>query len=351
MPCLDENALLRLFESGDDGTRAPLSAVVEQHLDTCRPCRSMVAAYARASRDRTTTPFGSTVLASPAPAESAPGPTPGAWIDDRYRLVSVVGEGGMGVVWSAVDTWWDERVAIKFLRVTSPELVTRFAREARLASAIRHPNVLETRAFVTAFGGPAIVTDLLEGEPLSALLARRSPLTPPETVSLMLPLLSAVRAAHAASVLHRDLKPQNVFLAREAEGREPVVTLLDFGLAKLVGDDDDFEKLTRSGAIVGTPAFMAPEQLLGEAVDAKADVWSLGAVACACLTGKPPYPGKNLAQLVRNAMRGPPEAIGAKCADVPSALATLIDAMLAVDRRCRPTVPEVHAALDALARS
>jgi serine/threonine-protein kinase len=191
---------------------------------------------------------------------------------------------------------------------------------------------------------------LLSGESLDRLLARRRTLSISETIAILLPLVAAVRAAHARGVLHRDLKPQNVFLALESEAAEPVVMLMDFGLAKVVGQD--VETLTRTGAIVGTPHYMAPEQLYGERdIDRRADVWAIGAIAYECLTGRRPLEGGSYAQLVRNATRRALTPLAAQLPDAPPALAALVDGMLAHDRDDRPELAAVHAALDALARS
>jgi serine/threonine-protein kinase len=224
-------------------------------------------------------------------------------------------------------------------------------REAHVASLVGHPNVVEVHAvLILAREPPILVMDLLEGESLDRVLSARKKLPPKEVVSILVPLVGAVRAAHLRGVLHRDLKPQNVFLASDgAEWAPPVVMLLDFGLAKLLGSD--VEALTRTGAIVGTPHYMAPEQLFGERdVDARADVWAIGVIAYECLSGRRPLEGSSYAQLVRSATRGAHESLARAAPGVSPELASLVDRMLAYERESRPPLAEVHAALDAFAR-
>jgi eukaryotic-like serine/threonine-protein kinase len=355
MECLDATALADLFVEPQDPLRRE---GIERHIDGCEACRALVALFARLEDDDASAP-SATVLAPT--VESAP-PTKesraleaGDVIGARYVLERVVGEGGMGVVWAALDRASGGRVAVKVLKAASPELCRRFVREARVAASISHPNVLEVRSVVPlADGSPALVMELLEGRSLAAeIAAHGGKLDAHMTVGVLLPLVAAVRAAHAKGIVHRDLKPANVILARDAPGAEPVLTLLDFGLAKLVAvDDDAAEKITRSGAIVGTPHYMAPEQLFGErGVDGRADVWAIGAMAYECLTGKKPLDGKSYAQLVKSATKGVVRPIAELAPETPPALAALVASMLSFEAGKRPSIADVHAALDALSAS
>jgi len=352
MGCLDATALAELFTHAPEASRAspaPRDAL-DAHLDGCAACRSLVAAYARASDDASDLPYAETVAtpeASSAPGADATAPRAGDRIGERWVLGRVIGEGGMGVVWEARDAS-GAAVAVKILKNVTPELCRRFAREARASSLIGHPNVVEVRAIVPLpSGAPALVMDLLDGESLATVLARRGRLMVGEAAAILRPLVSAVHAAHARGIIHRDLKPQNVLLARD--GAEAIPMLLDFGLAKLVAKDDDAaEKLTRTGAIVGTPRYMAPEQLFGESgVDARADVWSLGAIAYEMLSGVRALEGKSYAQIVRSASRGAVAPLASVASDVPSPIAVVVDRMLAMDRAARPSLAEVRAALEA----
>ena len=354
MDCLDAERLFELFGG-------PLPADVDEHLDGCERCRELVAAYARVADESDTaidagdagdapiSPYAPT-LASDRPSAAPRRGSAGEVVAERYVLDRIVGEGGMGVVWAARDLRTGQDVALKMLKIETPELTLRARREAEVAATIGHPNVLEVKELVAVPGAPPIlVMPLLEGESLDRLIARRRTLPADEAVAILLPLVAAVRAAHTRGVLHRDLKPQNVFLAHAGDGDAPVVMLMDFGLAKLCGQD--VEALTRTGAIVGTPHYMAPEQLYGERdIDRRADVWAIGAIAYECLTGKRPLEGGSYAQLVRAASRRTQKPLSSLLPAAP-ALASIVDRMLAHDRDDRPELPEVHATLDAIART
>ena len=338
MECLDEAELAALFSVASGVSRVASGVDLDAHLDGCSACRSLVAAYAAVGDDDT--------MMTPTVPSSPMGPARALEVGDRvgqrYRLERVVGEGGMGVVWAAEDLLTGERVAIKTLKSVHPELLKRFDREARVSASIGHPNVVDVRAILQLDdGSPAFVMDLLEGRSLATELHLRGGTLPvEEAVAVLLPLLSAVRAAHAKGILHRDLKPQNVFLAG-GDGGPPVVTLLDFGLAKLLAKDEDaLTKLTRTGAVMGTPQYMAPEQLYGDpAVDARADIWAVGAIAYEMLSGLLPLEGKSLAQLVRSAARG---VVRPLPASVPAPLGNVIHAMLAIEPAGRPSLADVH---------
>ena len=347
MDCLDAGRLFELFNASSP---APMRDDVERHLDGCERCRQMVAAYARVADEDDTaaeiSPYAPT-LRSDRPA-AGPRAATGDLIAQRYLLDRVVGEGGMGVVWAARDLRSNREVALKILKIESAELSARALREAEIAGVVGHPNVVPVHEIVSRPGAPPIlVMALLVGESLDRALARRRTLPLAETLAVLLPLTSAVRAAHARGVLHRDLKPQNVFLARAGD-EPPIVMLMDFGLAKILGQE--VETLTRTGAIVGTPHYMAPEQLYGERdIDRRADVWAIGAIACECLTGARPLEGASYAQLVRSAARRKIEPLAARLPEgAPRALGRIVDRMLAHDREDRPELSEVHAELFAL---
>jgi eukaryotic-like serine/threonine-protein kinase len=278
---------------------------------------------------------------------------PGLVLASSYRLERVVGEGGMGVVWAARETATGREVALKFLRdgrEGDAKHRERFIREARAAMAIAHPHVAKVHAVLeTDVGTPFIVMELLRGESLRELLERRRTLEPAETARLMLPVVDAVAAAHANRIVHRDLKPENVFLV---DGRH--VRVLDFGIAKrIVGAGDTAAgstatNLTSTGAILGTPLYMAPEQVFGdENVDGQADVWALGIVLYECLAGRRPTDADGFGQVVKRITTDPIDPIGRVKPEVPKVLARLVMRMLIRDRAARPSVAEVR---DVLAR-
>jgi serine/threonine protein kinase len=214
-------------------------------------------------------------------------------IADKYRLVRKLGEGGMGTVWVAQNQALDMSVAIKLMRGGGDPTrqVGRLTQEARAAAKLGHPAIMRVFDFGTTEGGdPFIVMELLHGESLAAVLERRGNLSETKAVQTILPVVHALVAAHDKGIVHRDLKPENIFLARtDAGGIQP--KLVDFGIAKL--DRKDFERLTRVGSLLGSPAYMSPEQARGEDVDFSADVWAVSVVLYEMITGAPPFNGHN----------------------------------------------------------
>src|SRR5882724_5834277 len=264
-------------------------------------------------------------------------------LDGRYRLDHLLGEGGMGAVWAATHLLTHKRVAIKLLKgeIASPETVRRFVREARAASAVRHPNVVEIHDILTLDdSSPAMIMDLLEGETLAQYLERTGAIQLAELASIMAPVLSAVGSAHAAGIVHRDLKPENIFLARLGDGRmEPKV--LDFGIAKLMRLGEKMVTagggaFTRTGAVLGTPYYMAPEQAFGERdLDARADVWALGVILYECSSGHRPIDGENLGQVFKMITVGPTKPLSELVPDLPPDFVALVDRMMKRDRQLR----------------
>ncbi len=214
-------------------------------------------------------------------------PMIGVVLGHAYRIVKVIGQGGMARLYEAEHLRVDRRYAVKVIHddlARSPDLLARFEREARVAARIRSKHVLSVIDVLrTSDGRPCIVTDLLEGEDLQAHLSRGK-MAPARAIPVARQICRALTAAHAVGVVHRDLKPSNIFLSKG--GGEYMVKVLDFGVAKLAEDD----ALTRTDAIVGTPAYMAPEQARRAAsAGPPADVYSVGAVLYHMFTGEPPY--------------------------------------------------------------
>ncbi|MBK9001393.1 MAG: serine/threonine protein kinase [Myxococcales bacterium] len=272
----------------------------------------------------------------------------GVVIADRYRLDHLLGEGGMGSVWAASHLLTRSTVALKFLKPEATKnaaAVRRFMREARAATSVNHPNVIRIHdIFLLADGAPVMVMDLLSGESLGQKLEREKKIALPALAAIMLPVVSAVGSAHAAGIVHRDLKPDNIFLARTPDGRvSPKV--LDFGIAKLnrnTPDAAESANLTRTGALLGTPYYMSPEQVFGEKeIDARADVWSVGVILYESLTGVRPVDGDNLGQLFKVIATGTIRPIDEVAPDLPLAVRSLIQEMLRTDRsrRCSSLEP------------
>jgi serine/threonine protein kinase len=263
--------------------------------------------------------------------------SPGAVVAGRYRLEQQLGEGGMGVVWAATHSVTRRRVALKFLKDRDADASHRraFVREARAACAVSHDGILPVHDVIESDDGePALVMDLLKGEPLSARLAREGKLDLGETADVLLPVFAAVGAAHAAGVVHRDLKPDNIFLA------EGGFRILDFGLAKATLIDAGVARSigNQSGEIVGTPRYMSPEQAFAEKdVDYRADIWSLGMVLYQCLSGTLPTASESLGQILKVILSGAIASLGSVAPELPGELVAMVDRMLSRDRELRPS--------------
>ena len=234
------------------------------------------------------------VPASPVDIAKTSGDVPddaliGETLHDTYSVVRFLAEGGMGRVYEAQHTRIaTKRFAIKVLHAElkhSIDVRMRFRREAEAAACIEHPNVVGVHDFgYTSDGRPYLVSDLLEGQELHALLVDEKPISVPLAARIAIQLCSALEAAHEKGVIHRDLKPANVFLVGPNDA--PEVKVLDFGLSKILEPDATD---TQTGTVMGTPSYMAPEQAKGQRADHRADIYGTGAVLYACLTGKPPY--------------------------------------------------------------
>jgi serine/threonine-protein kinase len=214
----------------------------------------------------------------------------GTVLDGRYELMGHLASGGMGAVFRARHVHLRKDLAVKVLRPelsAAQDLVERFRREAEIASALEHENLVRVTDFGRSEEGLLfLVMELLDGESLFEVLRRERLLPPPRAVSLLWQICSGLQAAHEHGVVHRDLKPENVFLARTPGGRE-VVKLLDFGIAKFARAEGDSS--TQTGIVVGTPEYLSPEQAMGLPVDARADVYTVGLIGFRMLTGQHPF--------------------------------------------------------------
>ncbi|HYQ15833.1 MAG TPA: serine/threonine-protein kinase, partial [Polyangiaceae bacterium] len=274
------------------------------------------------------------------------GLTAGVVVAGRYRATSLLGQGGMGEVWAAQHVITGRQVALKVLkaeRAARPEAVQRFFREARAATAVGHENVVEVHDVFSFEGAPIMVMELLEGESLGDKLRREGRLSLPELATLLVPVVSAVGTAHARGIVHRDLKPENIFLARSAQGTT-TPKVLDFGIAKLALDDsasNEAAALTRTGSLVGTPFYMAPEQASGERdFDHRCDVWSLGVICFEALLGRRPFLGENFGQIFKQIIVLEPGSLRELLPELPREVAELIDGMLQKERAGRRELSE-----------
>ena len=228
----------------------------------------------------------------------------------QYELIDVLGQGAMGKVYLAQHSQLGRRVAIKVLKsefASDPEHLKRFVQEARVVNRINHPHIVEISDFVIDPSGPVyFVMEPLHGESLRDLM-KRGPVNIATSVHIVRQVCEALAAAHAMGVVHRDIKPDNIFLT--VRGNEAhYVKLLDFGVAKLKGEGEDLLK-TRTGVVLGTPAFMAPEQAVGEAVDHLSDLYSLGTVLYTLLKGVRPFVAPSLGVLVARLVTQPPDPL------------------------------------------
>jgi serine/threonine protein kinase len=275
---------------------------------------------------------------------------PGLVLADRYRLVRIIGRGGSSVVWVADHVVTGKQVALKVLTRRGDEGAMRFLREARITSRLDHPNIVDVHDVFQLEDSDELVMvmDLLEGVSLAAHLRASSPPGPlslAETARNVVAVASALEAAHGLGVVHRDLKPDNVFLTTDGALR-----VLDFGVAKWArpaGEAMLTPSLTETGAIVGTPHYMAPEQVFGEPdVDGRADVWSLGVIAYECLAGCRPVEGDNFGQVFKAIAVGDIVPLRERAPRVPRAICMVVDRMLARSRDARPSLAEVRATFD-----
>jgi serine/threonine protein kinase len=256
----------------------------------------------------------------------------GTLLGERYRVEAILGRGGMGVVFRARQEDNGLPVAVKILRPElaqqDPQFAKRFVREARAAAAVRHPNVVEILDVGEEPDGTIYqVLELLVGESLREHLERKERLDPTMMLELLLPVMNALEAAHAAGIVHRDLKPDNIFLARQPSG-EAKPTLLDFGIAKLL-DTRGGSFATNTGSIMGTPAYMAPEQAGGYKDQGPAiDVWAMGIIAFECLTGSPPFHGSSPAHVMLKIMTEAPPPVDTVVAEIPVGISQAIEKAL-----------------------
>lgn len=335
MTCLDEERVLSFVE-GD--LAADERQTAEKHLARCDDCRAWVARAAEA--------LLSTGLVSADPAADEPMRRPRSGDQlGRYRVIEFLGAGAMGVVVQAFDTELERNVALKLLRRDSTaDSRKRFLREAKLASAISHPGIVTVYDVLsTEDGHPVLVMDHLEGETLREYLKRAGRLTPMQTATVMLPVLDALAAAHECGIVHRDLKPENIFL-QAADPARPM--LLDFGVAKLLDAPAGSGDLTRTGAIIGTPHYMAPEQAFAERdVDQRADLWSVGVMIYECLCKARPIEAESVGQVFKGLALGKAVPLAQRRPELPERVTGLVDALLA-PRQDRPaSARDVHAEL------
>ncbi|MFV8753611.1 serine/threonine-protein kinase [Nannocystaceae bacterium ST9] len=259
----------------------------------------------------------------------------GEVLDERYRIDSLLGQGGMGAVFKATHVGLKREVAIKVLHPeigNDGQIAKRFEREAHSASRLDHPHCVRVTDFgATAEGMKYLVMELLVGCELTKRLGK--PWAWPDAVAIVEQVLEALVHAHHHGIVHRDLKPENVFLARDFKGEE-VAKIVDFGIAKLLdGEGGGKEALTRAGMVFGTPRYMSPEQAAGGKVDERTDLYALGIILFEMLTGNAPFDADELPTLLRMQIMAPPPPLPAS---VPAELAAFVGKLLEKSRHDRP---------------
>jgi eukaryotic-like serine/threonine-protein kinase len=283
---------------------------------------------------------------------------PKTLISGKYRLLRRLGEGGMAEVWSARNELTQRDFAIKLILPSlsqNREALDRFLQEAKATARLRHPSLVDVfDVGWTADGRPFLVMELLFGESLEALLARRRKLTPLWTALVLAPIARALETAHRAGIVHRDLSSANLFLSQLPGDELPTPKVLDFGVSKLLehADRELVERVrTESGAVLGSPAYMSPEQARGaETVDARSDIWALGVLLYECLTGETPFRARNYNALMLAILSRAHPPIYERLPRLDAELAELVEGCLIKDREARvQRAHEVAEQLEAIA--
>ncbi|MEZ4437385.1 MAG: serine/threonine-protein kinase [bacterium] len=249
----------------------------------------------------------------------------GRVLGGQFRLDSPLGQGGFGAVYRATDLQLDRAVAVKVLHTRVPGVAPRFRREAQMQARLRHPAIVRLLHFGDDGGLSFMVQEFVDGRTLRAIVDTEGPLAPARAVALFAELLDALDEAHAEGIVHRDLKPENIMVVAGRRGEE--ARLLDFGIAKVLADADAFEALTQTDALIGTPAWLSPEQASRQPVTMAADIYSLGCVLYYALTGKKPFSGTPV-QVILDHVRTTPPPLPPS---VPSTLAEVVRRAMAKD--------------------
>jgi serine/threonine-protein kinase len=279
---------------------------------------------------------------------------PGLILGRRYRIVRLIGSGGMGSVYEALQTDLGRRVALKVLdpRLTFEAAhIERFRREAHAAAMLGHPNIVQVTDFQTNQGEPPfLVMDFLEGQSLAQVLDRHGRIDAMHAARIGVQVLDALAAAHRAGIVHRDIKPDNVFLMQVPAVGE-IVKVLDFGVAKLADAPPSSAQLTATGAMLGTPAYMAPEQARGANVDARADLYAVGASLYHALAGTMPFIANSAPALLFAIVEQQPAPLAQLRPDLPRELVMVIERAMAKDANARfQSADEMRAALAPIAQ-
>lgn len=270
--------------------------------------------------------------------------SPHKLIANRYQLHEQLGAGGMGTVFRGVDTKENINVAIKLLNLSAvafdSDILERFIREGEVLRQLNHPNIVKILAAIEEEGNHYLIIELVTGGDLRNLLQGEGKLSMEHTLQIALDLADALTRAHRQKIVHRDLKPANVLIAQDGTPR-----LTDFGIARMMSE----AQVTGIGTLLGTPAYLSPEALDGEVVDSRTDIWAFGVMLFEMLSGRLPFRGENVSQMIVAALTEPTPDLESLCSDISVALADLIYRMLEKDRNVRiPSIRLVGAELEAI---
>jgi serine/threonine protein kinase len=292
-------------------------------------------------------------------SENAAGDLVGTIIADRYHVLRKLGEGGMGTVYLAEHVKMGRKSAVKVMNpgmVNDTDAISRFNREAANASKISHANVAAVYDFgETSDGLIYLAMEFVEGPPLTKVIEESGALPPLRAADIARQAANALAVAHDMGIVHRDLKPDNIMLAKNRDGSD-CVKVVDFGIAKVA--NSDAQKVTRTGLVVGTPEYMSPEQLAGDKLDGRSDIYSLGLVAFAMMTGKLPFPGETVQESMIARLTDEPKRLVEMKADVnwPASVQAVMDKALQRDAELRYSSAsefgrDLHAAVSAMPES
>jgi len=297
-------------------------ATDEEHLSTLR---EKLEAVDRLIQETAVKGGGTVVMKRPSPPTFLPA--------ERYAIEKELGRGTMGVVLLALDKTLERKVAIKELPPSiagNEELLKRFRREAKLLARMNHPSIVQVYDFVELSGSAWIVMEFVEGRELEAAIAGGTPVEPFEAARLAVQMAEALSYAHKQGILHRDLKPANIIVDRQGRAK-----IMDFGVARLMLAGEQ----TEAGTILGSPAFMSPEQAMGSEVDERTDIYSLGATLYMLLTAKQPFTGSAV-EVLGQVLHSEPEGLEEKGLNIPVGLAKLIKSMMSKNPEDRPSSME-----------
>ncbi|HEY2735682.1 MAG TPA: serine/threonine-protein kinase, partial [Polyangiales bacterium] len=277
-------------------------------------------------------------------------PDVGSVIAKKYRIERLIARGGMGAVYAATHLVSGKRVALKWMLPTLGQIAgarERFIGEACATARIDHPNIVDIYDVGNDAGSIYLVMEYLHGETLSDRMERDG-LTPEQAISLLMPAFRGVAAAHAHGVIHRDLKPENIFLCCTAEGEPLEPKVLDFGISKISGVESQNHSLTRSGAVLGTPYYMSPEQVRGARdVDERADVYAFGVMLYEALTGQRPFDAETYNQLILKIATETPEPMHALNPLIDEKLIAIVERAMVRDPALRfPSIESLALALE-----